>query len=223
MFGLYSDFTPKFAKQFANIGKFMQQGINEYIKEVADGTFPAKEHCYSTDQEIIEETKSRKKSTYLKGELKMIILKYIMEIKEQIKLWKKQGFSIGLVPTMGYLHEGHKSLIDKAVKENDKVIVSIFINPSQFGPNEDFNKYPKNLQNDSELCKNSCVDIVFIPEIQEMYPSESFTYVNVGKLNKGLCGATRPVHFKGVCTIVAKLFILLPQLEHILEKKTLNS
>jgi len=136
----------------------------------------------------------------------MIILKYITEVKKQINLWKKQDLSIGLVPTMGYLHDGHKSLIDRAVKENDKVIVSIFINPSQFGPYEDFNKYPKNLQNDTELCKNSCIDILFIPEIQEMYPSESYTFVNVGKLTKGLCGATRPVHFKGVCTVVAKLF-----------------
>jgi pantoate--beta-alanine ligase len=155
----------------------------------------------------------------LKGDLGMLILKNIKEVKKQIKLWKKQDLSIGLVPTMGYLHEGHKSLIDRAVKENDKVIVSIFINPTQFGPNEDFNRYPKDLQSDTKLCKNSCVDIIFIPETIEMYPTRPNTYINVIKLTEGLCGAKRPVHFKGVCTVVAKLFnIITPTRSYFGEK-----
>jgi len=119
---------------------------------------------------------------------------------------KKQGKKIGFVPTMGYLHEGHLSLIRCSKKENDITVVSIFVNPIQFGANEDFGRYPRDFERDKSLCEKENVDYVFYPSYEEMYPDGFQTYVEVVKLSKGLCGDFRPGHFKGVATVVAKLF-----------------
>lgn len=114
--------------------------------------------------------------------------------------------SIGFVPTMGYLHEGHMSLVKKAREENDAVVVSIFVNPTQFGPNEDFESYPRDLERDLRQLEIGRVDYVFAPSVDEMYPKNYSVYVDEIELSKYLCGARRPGHFRGVCTIVAKLF-----------------
>ena len=119
---------------------------------------------------------------------------------------RHKGRTIGFVPTMGYLHAGHLSLINKARKENDIVVVSIYVNPTQFGPKEDFKKYPRNLNKDAELCRKHAVDIIFAPRDAQMYPQGYATYVNVERLTQALCGAKRPGHFKGVATVVIKLF-----------------
>ena len=122
------------------------------------------------------------------------------------KILRKEGKSIGFVPTMGYLHEGHLSLVRAARKHTDTVVASIFVNPAQFGPGEDFEKYPRDIKRDEELVRTAGVDVLFYPSIKEMYPEGYVTYVNVEKLTDGLCGASRPGHFKGVTTVVAKLF-----------------
>jgi pantoate--beta-alanine ligase len=119
---------------------------------------------------------------------------------------KKQGKKIGFVPTMGYLHEGHLSLIRCSKKENDITVVSIFVNPIQFGANEDFGRYPRDFERDKSLCEKESVDYIFYPNYEEMYPGGFQTYVEVVELSKGLCGDFRPGHFKGVATVVAKLF-----------------
>ena len=119
---------------------------------------------------------------------------------------KKQGKKIGFVPTMGYLHEGHLSLIRCSKKENDITVVSIFVNPIQFGANEDFGRYPRDFERDKSLCEKENVDYIFYPSYEEMYPDGFQTYVEVAELSKGLCGDFRPGHFKGVSTVVAKLF-----------------
>lgn len=129
----------------------------------------------------------------------------IKEVREQVKTWKKEGQTIGLVPTMGYLHEGHASLIKKCREENDKVVVSVFVNPTQFGPNEDLEDYPRDFKRDSELCESIGADLIFHPEPSEMY-HDACAYVNIETLSSTLCGKTRPIHFKGVCTVVSKLF-----------------
>ncbi|MDE6434275.1 MAG: pantoate--beta-alanine ligase [Lachnospiraceae bacterium] len=134
----------------------------------------------------------------------------IKETRQQVKEWKKQGLSVGLVPTMGYLHEGHKSLIDRARKDNDKVVVSIFVNPMQFGPNEDLETYPRDLERDSKICEDGGVDLIFHPEVEEMYGPDFHGFVDMTVLPEKLCGASRPVHFKGVQTVVAKLFHIIP-------------
>ena len=136
----------------------------------------------------------------------MITKASIREVRAVTGAWKKQGLSIGFVPTMGYLHDGHSSLINRARRENDKVVVSIFVNPTQFGPNEDFEKYPKNLERDREICERSGTDLIFAPSAAEMYPLKNLIFVDVSELGEGLCGAKRPGHFRGVCTVVAKLF-----------------
>lgn len=134
----------------------------------------------------------------------------IKETREQIKEWKKQGLTVALVPTMGYLHEGHRSLIDRARKENDKVVVSIFVNPMQFGPNEDLEAYPRDLERDSKICEDGGVDLIFHPEVEEMYGPDFHGFVDMTVLPEKLCGASRPVHFKGVQTVVTKLFHIIP-------------
>lgn len=139
-------------------------------------------------------------------------MKTISDIKSArntVQNWKKDGYTIGLVPTMGFLHEGHASLIEKAVKENDKVVVSIFVNPIQFAPNEDFDKYPRDLQKDSDLCEKLGADLIFAPTATEMYPSKIYTKVDVESLGDNLCGAKRQGHFSGVCTVVSKLFNII--------------
>lgn len=136
----------------------------------------------------------------------MKVLKTISEVRNVVKEWRKEGYSIGLVPTMGFLHEGHKSLIVRAAKENDKVIVSDFVNPIQFGPTEDLASYPRDINRDSELCQSAGADYIFNPEPSEMYFEDFCTHVDMDGLTKGLCGKTRPIHFSGVCTVVSKLF-----------------
>ncbi|MBP3325968.1 MAG: pantoate--beta-alanine ligase [Coprococcus sp.] len=136
----------------------------------------------------------------------MVILKTIDEVRKQVKAWKKEGLSVGLVPTMGYLHEGHQSLIQKSVEQNDRTVVSVFVNPMQFGPNEDLESYPRDLDADAKLCEATGADMIFNPEPSEMYAEGFCSYVNMTGLPDALCGLTRPVHFKGVCTVVSKLF-----------------
>ncbi len=136
----------------------------------------------------------------------MQIVGTVKEVREQVKAWKKEGLSVGFVPTMGYLHEGHKSLIDKAVEENDRVVVSVFVNPIQFGPKEDLASYPRDLDRDAKLCEDAGANLIFHPENEEMYFDDFCTYVDMDDLTQGLCGKTRPTHFRGVCTVVSKLF-----------------
>lgn len=149
----------------------------------------------------------------------MKIITTIEELRPIIKGWKREGLSVGLVPTMGYLHEGHKSLIVKAVAENDRVVVSDFVNPTQFGVNEDLGSYPRDIDRDAALCEAAGTDIIFYPQPEEMYFADKCTFVDMDKLTKGLCGKTRPVHFSGVCTVVSKLFnIVTPDKAYFGEK-----
>ena len=142
----------------------------------------------------------------------MRITTTILETREQIREWKKAGCTIGLVPTMGFLHEGHGSLIERCRRENDRVVVSVFVNPTQFGPNEDLEDYPRDFAHDTALCESLGADLIFHPEPEEMY-HDACAYVNIHTLSENLCGKTRPVHFQGVCTVVSKLF-------HIVEPDT---
>ena len=135
----------------------------------------------------------------------MIISAEINETKGILRKVKKQGLTIGFVPTMGFLHEGHISLIRKAKKENDYVVVSIFVNPLQFGKNEDFDIYPKNLERDSKLSEEAGADFIFTPTTEEMYPQSYKTYVDVEDITEGLCGGNRKGHFRGVTTVVTRL------------------
>lgn len=136
----------------------------------------------------------------------MIVLDKINELRDRVKGWKSQGLKVGFVPTMGYLHEGHESLIKKASEENDKVVVSIFVNPIQFGPKEDLSTYPRDLERDSKVCEGAGADIIFHPKNEEMYFEDFSTFVDMNGLTSGLCGKSRPTHFRGVCTVVTKLF-----------------
>ena len=141
----------------------------------------------------------------------MKIVETIKEVREQVKAWRKKGLTVGLVPTMGYLHEGHKSLIDRAVAENDRVVVSVFVNPMQFGVGEDLESYPRDMERDAALCEKAGASLIFHPEPSEMYPEDFSSFVDMSTLTGGLCGKTRPIHFRGVCTVVSKLFnIVLP-------------
>ena len=142
----------------------------------------------------------------------------INETKELIKKWKKDGKSIGLVPTMGFLHEGHASLIQKCREENDIVVVSDFVNPTQFGPNEDLEAYPRDFERDSKLCESLGADLIFAPSPEDMY-HDPHAFVSIDTLSETLCGKTRPIHFKGVCTVVTKLFhIVAPDRAYFGEK-----
>ena len=138
----------------------------------------------------------------------MEIITTIENIRSIVKQWKNQGYSIGFVPTMGYLHDGHAALIDQARKDNDKVIVSIFVNPTQFGENEDLNSYPRDINRDKSLCEAHKADIIFAPAPDEMYHDRK-AFVNIVELSDTLCGISRPIHFKGVCTVVTKLFNII--------------
>ena len=129
----------------------------------------------------------------------------VLETRQLVRQWKKEGKSIVLVPTMGFLHEGHASLIARARKENDIVVVSDFVNPTQFGPNEDLEAYPRDFERDSALCESLGADLIFHPEPEEMY-HDPCAFVSIDTLSETLCGKTRPIHFKGVCTVVSKLF-----------------
>lgn len=135
----------------------------------------------------------------------MIIVNRIEDVRNTVKEWKKQGLSVGFVPTMGYLHDGHQSLIKKAYEENDRIVVSIFVNPMQFGPTEDLDTYPRDLERDSKICKDAGANLIFHPEDKEMYKDDFLTFVDVNGLTEGLCAKSRPIHFRGVCTVVTKL------------------
>lgn len=151
--------------------------------------------------------------------LKMETVHTIQEARKIIKAWKRDGLTVGLVPTMGFLHEGHESLVKKAAAENDKVVVSIFVNPIQFGPNEDLEAYPRDLDKDKLVCENANADLIFNPSPEEMYFDNAVTSVTVKELTEGLCGSKRPVHFQGVCTVVSKLFnIVAPDRAYFGEK-----
>jgi len=136
----------------------------------------------------------------------MKIITKITELKAEIKALKSNGKIIGLVPTMGCLHEGHLSLVRSSVKKADCTVVSIFVNPTQFSPNEDFREYPRDLKHDSEILEREGVDYLFIPEASAMYPEGFKTYIEVHDLQDKLCGRSRQGHFRGVCTVVLKLF-----------------
>ena len=143
-----------------------------------------------------------------RGEKKLLILQTVDELKKWVRETKKAGQTIGLVPTMGFLHEGHLSLVEKAKVENDKVVMSIFVNPAQFGPNEDFDRYPRNLERDRQLAERAGTDVIFAPSVEEMYPRESQITITAGAQADVLCGAKRPGHFDGVLKVVTKLFHL---------------
>lgn len=138
----------------------------------------------------------------------MEIITTIENIRSIVNHWKDKGYSIGFVPTMGYLHDGHAALIDQARKDNNKVIVSIFVNPTQFGENEDLNSYPRDINRDKSLCEAHKADIIFSPTSDEMYHDRK-AFVNIVELSDTLCGISRPIHFKGVCTVVTKLFNII--------------
>jgi pantoate--beta-alanine ligase len=142
----------------------------------------------------------------MEGGENMRLVHTVAEMKKIVNDILKSGKSIGFVPTMGYLHKGHLSLVEAARKENDVVVVSIFVNPTQFGPNEDYSRYPRDFERDLRLLEPIGVDYVFNPSVEEMYPAMYSTYVEEVELSKYLCGASRPGHFRGVCTVVTKLF-----------------
>jgi pantoate--beta-alanine ligase len=137
---------------------------------------------------------------------KMKTFAKIGEIKTEIKRQRAEGKSIGFVPTMGFLHEGHLSLVRESLRKTDCTVVSLFVNPTQFGPQEDFEDYPRDLERDADILEKEGVDVVFVPDQNEMYPQGYKTYVEVQDLQDKLCGSSRPGHFKGVCTVVLKLF-----------------
>ncbi|MBQ7239037.1 MAG: pantoate--beta-alanine ligase [Bacteroidales bacterium] len=141
----------------------------------------------------------------------MKVVKTIQEVRAQVQAWRKEGLTVGLVPTMGYLHEGHQSLIRKSVSENDRTVVSVFVNPIQFGPNEDLEAYPRDLNRDRKAVEEAGGDLIFHPEPSEMYPGHFTSFIDTTETTELLCGAVRPIHFRGVCTVVGKLFnIVLP-------------
>jgi len=145
------------------------------------------------------------------GENKMEIITSAKAMQQRALQLKKQGKSIGFAPTMGYLHEGHLKLVKQSLQHNDITVMSIFVNPLQFGPNEDFEAYPRNVERDKMLAENAGVNILYLPELSDMYPNELSFEINVTKRTDVLCGRSRPGHFNGVATVLIKLFnIILP-------------
>ena len=140
----------------------------------------------------------------------MKVVKTIKEVREIVGGWRQEGLSVGLVPTMGYLHEGHQSLIKKSASQNDRTVVSVFVNPIQFGPNEDLEAYPRDLNRDIKAVEEAGGDLIFNPEPSEMYPGHFTSFIDTTETTELLCGAVRPVHFRGVCTVVGKLFNIVP-------------
>ena len=136
----------------------------------------------------------------------MKIIKKPEELQKIVEGLKKRGKTIGLVPTMGALHSGHISLIKKSVSQNNITVVSVYVNPIQFGPNEDYEKYPRPIEKDIKVCKENKVDFLFLPTNKTLYNDNFSTYIYNNKLSKIMCGVTRPIHFQGVCTVVSKLF-----------------
>ncbi|MFO7821034.1 MAG: pantoate--beta-alanine ligase [Lentisphaeria bacterium] len=143
----------------------------------------------------------------------MLVKQKVDDTQDRVRQWRMRGDTVALVPTMGYLHEGHLSLVRLAKEKADRVVVSIFVNPAQFGPQEDFAAYPRDFQRDEELCREAGVDMVFYPNADELYPNNYSTWVEETELSRLLCGAARPGHFRGVVTVVTKLFnICLPDI-----------
>ena len=138
--------------------------------------------------------------------MSIIIVKTVDEVRKYVKEWRKNGETVGLVPTMGFLHAGHQSLINKSVEDNDRTVVSVFVNPMQFGPTEDLEAYPRDINHDAALCEETGADLIFNPEPDEMYKDGFVSFVDMNGLTNHLCGLSRPVHFRGVCTVVSKLF-----------------
>ncbi|MBP3234050.1 MAG: pantoate--beta-alanine ligase [Eubacterium sp.] len=136
----------------------------------------------------------------------MKIAKTVEEVRKYVNKWRKNGETVGLVPTMGYLHAGHQSLIKRSVEDNDRTVVSVFVNPIQFGPNEDLESYPRDMERDSLLCETTGADLIFNPDPSEMYKDGFVSFVDMNGLTNHLCGLSRPVHFRGVCTVCTKLF-----------------
>ncbi|MGG3873500.1 pantoate--beta-alanine ligase [Brevibacillus laterosporus] len=136
----------------------------------------------------------------------MITISTIKELREALSVQKRAGKTIGFVPTMGYLHDGHLSLVERAKSETDVVVMSIFVNPLQFGPNEDYSVYPRDLARDQKLAESAGVDYLFTPSVEEMYPRPMLTNISVHNITEALCGLSRPGHFDGVATVVNKLF-----------------
>ena len=136
----------------------------------------------------------------------MKVVKTVKEVREIVAGWRKEGLSVGLVPTMGFLHEGHQSLISKSASQNDRTVVSVFVNPIQFGPNEDLEAYPRDLNRDMQKVEEAGGNLIFNPEPAEMYPGHFTSFIDTTETTELLCGAVRPVHFRGVCTVVGKLF-----------------
>lgn len=144
-------------------------------------------------------------------EKKMTLVHTIKDVREIVSEWRKQGLTVGFVPTMGYLHEGHQSLIRKSVEQNDRTVVSVFVNPIQFGPTEDLEAYPRDINRDRMAVEEVGGDLIFNPDPEEMYPGHFTSFIDTTETTELLCGAVRPVHFRGVCTVVGKLFnIVLP-------------
>ena len=149
----------------------------------------------------------------------MRVVNTVKEVRQTVKDGRKQGLTVGLVPTMGYLHEGHASLIQKASEQCDKVVVSDFVNPTQFAPNEDLESYPRDIDRDAQVCEQAGADLIFHPSVAEMYAPDFSTYVNMTGPSDELCGKSRPIHFRGVCTVVSKLFhIVAPDRAYIGQK-----
>ena len=153
----------------------------------------------------------------------MIIANTISQVRDQIRQWRREGLTVGLVPTMGYLHEGHGSLVGKAAEDCDRVVASVFVNPTQFAPGEDLASYPRDFERDCDILEKQGCSMVFHPSVDEMYPDgngKTDTYIEIlNDMPKQLCGRTRPNHFRGVCTVVGKLFnIVLPDKAYFGEK-----
>jgi len=153
----------------------------------------------------------------------MRLIQNVSEMKALSKSVLDDGKTIGFVPTMGYLHQGHLSLVQKAREENDIVVVSIFVNPTQFGPNEDYSRYPRDLERDLRLLNPFNVDYIFNPSVEEMYPAYYSVFVDETEMSKYLCGARRPGHFRGVCTVVTKLFNIVRPTRAYFGQKMLNN
>jgi pantoate--beta-alanine ligase len=158
-------------------------------------------------------------SVGMNGPRKPLVVERIESVRQQVTQARRAGQTIGFVPTMGALHAGHAALIRAARQECGYVVVSIFVNPTQFGPQEDYARYPRTLEADQQLCAEEGVDLIFAPSVEEMYPPPYRTYVEVRELDQVLCGASRPSHFRGVCTVVLKLFqIVQPDVAYFGEK-----
>lgn len=149
----------------------------------------------------------------------MRVIRSVRSIQHLIKKAQLAGKTVGFVPTMGALHDGHRSLLRRCRRKNDIAVLSIFVNPKQFGPKEDFRKYPRRARDDKKLAKEENVDIMFVPSEKEMYPEGHLTYIEVERMTQGLCGRSRPWHFKGVTTVVGKLLnIVMPDVLYLGQK-----